>query len=528
MKHPWPLFAIMITLGLAILACAGSDTISDPLALPYATIPETNSLETSALLQHELAAESAAIQSEFEALERNAGWRERGYFSALEHEAIAGLFFRFVVNHTVFWNELDRRGGLELDQVARDEKLRAHVLALHAGLSLADSSSFLVSRFMDDPVAIEKLNETFYRYEIPAGSYDHLRLAITAHDRQDLLAAAWRIHDQEEREPNSPLSRLAGEHPEFATLLASLSGLHARANERIQAVMDHDSSATTQIDESLRHARVAALGRDAALELGDASYATRSLLFKNASRIKSPRAHLITFSAQQKEEIHSLLRPGDVLLTYTAGYISDVFIPGKFKHGITYVGGADERAAVGLSASSAPNLPSGELLRFKANLALDTLADGSRADLIEAVAEGVKFSNLDQILDTHINRLLVLRPRLTDAERVEFLAGVFSFLGNAYDFRFDFADASRQVCTEVIYRALQGKGGIRFTLTARAGHPTLSADDVVDYYISAQPDAFDLVLFSAKDPDADENQAGVWVGVEGERRIKERMNSTQD
>ena len=70
-----------------------------------------------------------------------------------------------------------------------------------------------------------------------------------------------------------------------------------------------------------------------------------------------------------------------------------------------------------------------------------------------------------KIMDTHINRLLVLRPILTEEERTEFLAGVFSYLGDEYDFYFDFADSSRQVCTEVHYRTLNGKGGINFTLT---------------------------------------------------------------
>ena len=45
------------------------------------------------------------------------------------------------------------------------------------------------------------------------------------------------------------------------------------------------------------------------------------------------------------------------------------------------------------------------------------MPDGSRADLIEAVAEGVKFSNLDRILETHVNRLVVLRPQMEPGER---------------------------------------------------------------------------------------------------------------
>ena len=130
-------------------------------------------------------------------------------------------------------------------------------------------------------------------------------------------------------------------------------------------------------------------------------------------------------------------------------------------------------------------------------------------------------------MDTHVNRLLVLRPMLSNTEKTEFLAGVFSFLGDEYDFYFDFADASRQVCTEVHYRALNGKGGIDFTLTERGGHETLSADDIVNYYMENQPTKFKLVLFADEDPAAQAHQARVLTGVEAEKRIKKLMTAAK-
>jgi hypothetical protein len=57
------------------------------------------------------------------------------------------------------------------------------------------------------------------------------------------------------------------------------------------------------------------------------------------------------------------------------------------------------------------------------------------------------------------------------------LAGVFAYLGDPYDFRFDFADASRQVCTEVIYRELNEKSQIAFPLTPPAGRVTPEEED---------------------------------------------------
>ena len=51
--------------------------------------------------------------------------------------------------------------------------------------------------------------------------------------------------------------------------------------------------------------------------------------------------------------------------------------------------------------------------------------------------------------------------------------------GKDYDFSFDFTRSDRMVCTEVIYRALDGLEGTTFPLTLRAGRLTLAAADLV-------------------------------------------------
>jgi len=88
----------------------------------------------------------------------------------------------------------------------------------------------------------------------------------------------------------------------------------------------------------------------------------------------------------------------------------------------------------------------------------------------------------------------MLHPNLIDARDRERLIEVFSYLAEDYDFRFDFADSTSQVCTEVIYCAIDGKGGIAFDLTVRPGHETLSADDIALYYLDKHPQAFQFLL----------------------------------
>ena len=105
---------------------------------------------------------------------------------------------------------------------------------------------------------------------------------------------------------------------------------------------------------------------------------------------------------------------------------------------------------------------------------------------------------------------------------------VFSFLGNEYDFYFDFADVSKQVCTEMIYRGLNDKGGIVLPLTKRAGHLTLSADDIVQYYLELDVPRFDFILLAEEDPNSQDHSARVLTGQVGRRRLEELMADTLD
>jgi hypothetical protein len=269
---------------------------------------------------------------------------------------------------------------------------------------------------------------------------------------------------------------------------------------------------------------IVTLGRKMEDRLDGSSYEIQAEVFQRVSRIKKPRAQLISFSDEQKKQIVDLLRPGDVLLSYTAGYASSLFIPGEFKHAMVYVGDANTRRKMNMNFSRV-QLPTGSsgrrdvIKKFKQEMT----KDGRQADLIEAVAEGVKLSNLEHIMDTHINRLLVLRPQLSSRQRSIYLARVFSYLGQEYDFRFDFADASRQVCTEVVYRALNGIDGIDLPLTLHAGHLTLSADDLVHYWLKDNPDGFELIFYADESALGSNHAARIRTGEKGMRRVKLEM-----
>jgi hypothetical protein len=515
---------------LAILLLTACSTTKSDVVFPSPSTPPLQAnlkVESDQRTLRNVAGQLERTRSEFVVLHQRGGWAERGYFVSAENNQIERFFFRFVVGHTTLWDTINSYGGPQARFTEDKTGTKAHVLVIYAEFLLAFHTSFLVAEFMNDPVAIGKLNEPFFRSEIPAGTYDRLYRNVTSKDNAHRLAAAWKLYSKDIADPDSKVVELGEEDPVYASPLGKIPTLYAGAMQQTQLILKAQTGALAKTENYISHTRAAELARDASRSFGDLQYAIRSLLFKDISRLKNPNAHLIRFSSDQKREVYDLLQPGDIILTFTAGYISDVFIPGMFKHGITYVGSPDQRSEAGLKADSLPVVAEPERNRFNLHIKQEFLPGGENANIIEAVAEGVTFNNLAKIMDTHINRLLVLRPKLNDTERAEFLAGVFSYIGDEYDFYFDFADSSRQVCTEVHYRTLNGKGGIYFTLTERAGHETLSADDIVHYYTETRPQQFKLVLFADEDPTAQHHEARVLTGVEAEHHLKELMAATK-
>ena len=514
---------------LALLCLTACSTTKSGVVFPS---PSTTPLQAKLKVESDqqaletVAGQLESTRSEFMALHKRGGWPKRGYIDSEESNQFERFYFRFVVGHTCLWDIINSYGGGQARFADDETGIKAHTLVLYAEFLLAFHTSFLVAEFMHDPVAIAKLNEPFFRSEISRGTYDRLRRNVTSKDNAHMLAAAWMLYSEDIADPGSTLVELGDEDPAYADLLGQIPSLYSGAMQQTQRIINAQTGAMAEVENDFSHTRAAKLARETSRAFGDLRYAARALLFKDISRLKNPSAHLIRFSAVQKKRVYDLLQPGDLILTYTAGYISDVFIPGMFKHGITYVGSPAQRAAAGLNTDSLPVVAESERKLFELHIAQEFLSGGGNADVIEAVAEGVIFNNLANIMDTHINRLLVLRPILSDAERMKFLAGVFSYLGDEYDFYFDFADASRQVCTEIHYRTLDGKGGITFTLTERGGHETLSADDIVRYYSGSRPQQFELVLLADEDPGAQHHQARVLTGAEAEQRLKALMADT--
>jgi hypothetical protein len=130
-------------------------------------------------------------------------------------------------------------------------------------------------------------------------------------------------------------------------------------------------------------------------------------------------------------------------------------------------------------------------------------------------------------LATHINRMAVLRPRISRHERLEMLIAVFQYVGLQYDFHFDFEDPSRLYCTEMVYRVLHGKGDLRFEATQVGGRPAFTADDLVRHALHGPPGALEVIALADRRPDQIDWNATLVTGAEARVGLRRLMSGSE-
>ena len=269
--------------------------------------------------------------------------------------------------------------------------------------------------------------------------------------------------------------------PIYGPLITDLQSLHRIHVKLREEILSHFVLITPELTNRLRHRSIKKKVEALTKKAGGRFEALRAIIFTQVGHIKAPGSSPLVFDGKDKDQLLSLLEPGDIILTYSEGYMSNIFLPGIFKHGIVYTGIREE-------------WPQGDWAQIEISDAQETLIK-SNHNIIEAIAEGVVSGSMNTILDTKINRLAVFRPNLTDDEKLNALNTVHSYLGNQYDFSFDFNDAETQVCTEVIYRGYNQIGELDFKLSKRAGKLNMSAEDVCRYAIdSGQMDLVTLIV----------------------------------
>ena len=403
------------------------------------------------------------MYGEMKHLENSATRHETGYFSNIENDQIENLLFRYLILRTSIWEIVNKYRDYSTYSDDPSENMKALIIGYTSALILYKYSGILITSNMEDDQAIDKLNESYYISGIPRGTFQTVFTSLTKHENLDELDIAHELISTEMNEPGTELYSLIKD-PIYGPLLNDLDQLHLAHVKLREEILNHFFLITPELTNRFRHSSIKKKVEDLIIKTGSRFNALKAMVLTYGGHLKSPLSNHITFSDREKDTLISILHPGDIILIYSEGYMSNIFLPGIFKHGIVFVGsknGWEENdwRSIDISLEQRSFIRPGD-------------------DIIEAIAEGVVSGSLKMILENKINRLAVFRPDLSKNQVQDVLKTVHSYLGNSYDFSFDFNNAETQVCTELIYRGFNDIGPIHFELSKRAGAMNMSAEDI--------------------------------------------------
>lgn len=313
--------------------------------------------------------------------------RSGGEFASDDTDRIEDLLFQFLLCREQLWNMILHYGNSGQNFAGAENQTRALAIGYAAAALQSCHSSALVLGFLDEPKAVRKMNEIHHRYDIPAGSFDSVFAAVTAPENIGAVRAAHRVFDEEHRKQDALLVRLAADDREFNELLEQADAWHERASASTDRILEKESLLLPDVANFLRRSLLMDHARSASRHISENLYVVQGLLYNNISDLKRPMTPPADFNPDQVRLIKSLLQPGDVIFSFTAGYMSNVFLPGRFKHGITFVGTPEQRAAFGLSAAAVRGVAGPKRKKLDADLRTAKLETGYDADVIEAVAD---------------------------------------------------------------------------------------------------------------------------------------------
>ncbi len=370
----------------------------------------------------------------------------RGWFRPSEAEEIQRLFARYLHVRAALLQTLGslQRLSPRLWKPFRPPSLPAFVTAWLAACMLMRSARYVIRAFHDQPQVRKLLNQPDPLVGIPANMLDLIQ------------SSALR--------PSTLLRFLRAAH--FAETHAhDISGLrNDPVVAPLLALLDAESPFIEQ--QFLRHAEDIARHRLQRIRDKPAREYRKVMwgIFETSGRVIADMRnpfHRKRVNRRVRHQVAQMLQPGDILITRHDDALSNLFLPGFWPHAAWIIGHADQREA--LSVHCEPE----RAARCRSPICI-----------LEAKKDGVRFRALRETLK--VDAFLLLRPRYSsDSARRSIVERSLAHEGKLYDFEFDFTRSDRLVCSEVVYRALDGMDGFHFTLHRRAGRYALSAEDLL-------------------------------------------------
>ncbi len=375
----------------------------------------------------------------------------------IDNERIGFWFGQYLSIRQELWDlisECVERGDRTTYKLSDDEVWSYFVVGYSAACLLIRNDRLFLFDIAKHSVVQRKFNEAFPEYRIPRKQYTNIFAAfVDGHDTIRLFNAVTDArHNRHilERLCRDPIvGNLAKQLPHFETWLDVSKRNYIM---RLFGFLSH----------KWRRKGVVALNNSLSTVVEN--------LGRTVSELQLPADKRV--DAQLRNQMAKELEPGDILITRHDTALTNLFLPGFWPHAALFIGNEHQRTQM--------------QIQIDAERAEKWSGD---ACVLEALKDGVRFRPITQTLA--VDNFLVIRPNLSPALVAKAIERVCLHEGKLYNFDFDFFSSDRLVCSEVIYRAYDGLGDIKFPLFERAGRHTLSPEDIVEYALTSN--ALDIV-----------------------------------
>lgn len=402
----------------------------------------------------------------------------RGYFTPDEDDQVRQMLLAYRNYRFALYEIISR--GYEYPRIQDPERqLMVFLPAFGAALTLYAKTLKLIQAYEREPLIRKKLNEPDSRFEIEPGFFeDLLRGYSSPWNYRNLAKAAWfwRTHRRS-------IKKLATAAPgDWQWPLELIRNQRGLVRKRLLIVL------ACRLRYDWR-----AFGRTVLNPVQNARYSVQSQIAQACAELRTTLHYEPALKSEVVAQLHSCLRPGDVLLTRAEKRVTSAILPGFWAHAALFIDGTAWLESFGLAAQS----------RVAKHSSYISKQNTGKGCVIEAISPRVQVNSLETALCA--DHVVVLRPKIGSDELRASIAEAFQHLDKPYDFEFDFNVTTRIVCTELIYRCFHKRGSIEFALIKRLGRFTLSADDIIDQWLNSLNSAgrpakvgFDLVTLVLK------------------------------
>ena len=375
---------------------------------------------------------------------------QRGYFLPEEDDFIWSMTSRYLTIRQGYWgiiNDMAMHFAEDIKNITTLDDWRHFLLGYAASCQVVKMARLLVDDLARHKLVQRKINEGAPHLQIPRKVFTRIYRSLS--DTDNAIKMQYMMNFVEE---NQDFIDTLADDEYIGDLVKSLPELEKTLH----------SSQLAFLKLRLKYLWHAVTRRGAV-----SKQKTTFFILEKAGRVLSEVGDhdnkRVTPDIQA--QLKKILEPGDVIITRHDFVASNLFLPGYWPHAALYIGTQHECQSLDIELDPAI------ARRWQGDLCV-----------LEAKSDGVLFRPLSETLA--VDECVIIRPRLTQAERFAAISRIVKHEGKSYNFDFDFFRSDRLVCTEVVFRAFDGLGDIQFVLIERAGRLSLSAEDLLDMSVS--------------------------------------------